>query len=355
MKIKKVIRREFLKTSALVGLGTLAGLKFPTRAIAASELRLLTWEGYAEDAWIKDFEQANGVTVTKTYVGSNDEYMAKLAAGGGDYDVVVIVSSLARRAIDAGFVENLDLSLIPNFEQLYPRLKTVDFISKDKRVFGAPTFLGIDPVTVNAEVIPKGNDFGILFDKKYAGKIGMWDDVITLGEVANWMGITDLWTMTDGQLEAVKQKLIQQKPLVRTYWSQPGEAMDLFKNKEIVASNSWSYVTKTLKAQGAPVRDFVPSPPIGWIDSHFIVKGTPNRETGHKFINHIISAESQGKIANITGYMPTNPSSKGYAKPETWQELGMDRVGEMLDQTKFWEDIPRRSRYLEVLNEVKAA
>ncbi|MCF6115124.1 MULTISPECIES: ABC transporter substrate-binding protein [Mesorhizobium] len=172
MRVKKIIRREFLKTSALLGLGA-ASLHLPDRAIAAGEIRLLTWEGYAEDAWIKDFEQSNGVTVTKTYVGSNDEYMAKLAAGGGDYDVAVIVSSLAERAIDAGFVENLDLSLIPNFEQLYPRLKTVAFISKEKQVYGVPTFLGITLVTVNADVIPDGSDFGILFDNRYACKIGM--------------------------------------------------------------------------------------------------------------------------------------------------------------------------------------
>ncbi|RWC83366.1 MAG: extracellular solute-binding protein [Mesorhizobium sp.] len=348
-------RREFLKTSALLGVSAAVGLKVAGRAIAAGELRLLTWEGYAENAWVKDFEQANGVTVAKTYVGSNDEYMAKLAAGGNDYDLVVIVSSLARRAIDAGFVENLDLSLIPHFEQLYPRLKTVDFISKDKRVYGVPTFFGIEPVTVNAEAIPEGNDFGILFDKRYAGKIAMWDDVATLGEVANWMGIGDLWNMTDEQLEAVKQKLIEQKPLVRTYWSQPGEAIDLFMNKEIVASNSWMYVTKNLKAQGLAVRDFAASPPVGWIDSHFVVKGTPNREIAHKFIDHIVSPESQGEIAEITGYMPTNPGSKSHMKPETWEALRMEQVGETMDHTKFWEDIPRRSRYLQVLNEVKAA
>ncbi|MCF6115123.1 MAG: hypothetical protein EOS23_13300 [Mesorhizobium sp.] len=87
------------------------------------------------------------------------------------------------------------------------------------------------------------------------------------------MGIEDLWNMTDEQLEAVKQKLIEQKPLVRTYWSQAGEAIDLFMIKEIVASNSWSYITATLKSQGLPVREFAGSPPIGWIDSHFIVKG----------------------------------------------------------------------------------
>ncbi|TIL83360.1 MAG: extracellular solute-binding protein, partial [Mesorhizobium sp.] len=327
---------------------------FTGRALAAGELRLLTWAEYAEDAWIKNFEQANGVTVTKTYVGSNDEYMAKLAAGGGDYDLVVIVSSLGRRAIDAGFVENLDLSLIPNFEQLWPRLKTVNFIKKGEQFYGAPTFQGLTPVTVNDEVIPEGADFGILFDKQYAGKIGMWDDVATLGDVANWMGIEDIWNMTDEQLHAVKQKLIEQKPLVRTYW-QGGEAIDLFMNKELVASNSSSYVTTTLKAQGLPVRNIFGSPPVGWVDSHFVVKGTPNWEIAHKFINHVISPESQGKIADITGYMPTNPASRSHMKPGTWEALGLDQIDEVMDKAKFWEDIPRRSLYLQILNEIKAA
>lgn len=348
-------RREFLKTSTALGIGAAASMTLANSAAAADELRLLTWEGYAEDAWVKDFEQANGITVTRTYVGSNDEYMAKLAAGGGDYDLVVIVSSLARRAMDAGFVEPLDPALIPNLDLLYPRLKTVDFISKDNQVYGAPTFLAIGPITVNAEVIPEGNDFGLLFDKKYAGKIAMWDDVSTLGDVANWMGIDDIWNMTDEQLAAVKQKLIEQKPLVRTYWSQAGEAIDLFMNKEIVASNSWSYITTTLKSRGLPVRDFVSSPPIGAIDSHFIVKGTPRRELANKFINHVLSPASQGAIADLTGYTPTIPSSKEHMKPETWTALNMDNVGQVMDKMKFWEDIPRRGLYLEVLNEVKAA
>lgn len=348
-------RREFLKTTTLLGLTAATGLKFSRPAAAAGELKLLTWEGYAEDAWVKDFEQANGVTVTKTYVGSNDEYMAKLAAGGGEYDLVVIVSSLAKRAIDAGFVESLDPSLIPNFQQLYPRLQKVGFIFKDDQLYGAPTFLAISPVTVNAEVIPEGNDFGILFDKKYAGKIAMWDDVSTLGDVANWMGIKDVWNMSDDDLNAVKQKLIEQKPMVRTYWSQAGEAIDLFMNKEVVASNSWSYITTTLKSRGLPVRDFVGSPPVGAIDSHFIVKGTQQRELAHKFINHVLSPESQGEIADLTGYTPTSPASKDHMKPETWAALRMDDVGKMMDEMKFWEDIPRRARYLEVLNEIKAA
>lgn len=42
-------------------------------------------------------------------------------------------------------------------------------------------------------------------------------------------------------------------------------------------------------------------------------------------------------------------------KAETWEALRLEQVGEMMDQMQFWENIPRRNRYLEVLNEVKAA
>ncbi len=349
-------RRQLIKTTTAIGLGTLAGVRLGTGpSQAAEELRVLTWEGYAEDAWVKSFEEENGAAVTKTYVGSNDEYMAKLAAGGSGYDLVVIVSSLSRRAIDAGFVEALDPTLIPNLQSLFPELQKPEFDTKDGALFGAPTFLAISPVTVNSEVIPEGDSFGILFDPKYAGKIAMWDDVSTLGDTANWMGIKNIWNMSDDELAAVKAKLIGQKPLLRTYWSNAGEAIDLFMNKEIVASNSWSYITTTLKSRGLAVRDFVSSPPIAGVDSHFIVKGTTKRELAHKFINHILSAKSQGQIADLTGYTPTNPGAKEFMKPQTWTDLKMDDVSTMMKTMRFWEDIPRRALYLEVLNQVKAA
>ncbi|MFO1061066.1 MAG: extracellular solute-binding protein [Dongiaceae bacterium] len=348
-------RRTFLQGAATLAAGAALAPMVVRRAEAAGPLRLLTWEGYAEDAWVKDFEQANGATVTKTYVGSNDEYMAKLAAGGGEYDLVVIVSALAQRAINAGFVEALDRDAIPNLKQLYTRLQDPGFATKDGKLYGAPTFLAISPVTVNAEAIPTGSDFGVLFDKANAGKIAMWDDVSTLGDTANWMGIDNIWTMSDEQLAAVKAKLIEQKPMVRTYWSQAGEAIDLFMNKEIVASNSWSYITTTLQSRGLKVRDFPGKPPIGAIDSHFIVKGSANRALALNFIDHVLGAKAQGAIAELTGYTPTNPQSRQFMKPETWQKLRLDDVQGTIDKMKFWEDIPRRAKYLEVLNEVKAA
>lgn len=322
---------------------------------ACNELSVLTWEGYADDLWIKPFEEKSGVSVARTYVGSNDEYMAKLAAGGGGYDVVVIVSSLGKRAIDSGFVEPIDLSKVPHFQELFEAFKTVEFNRKGDELYGVPTFWGTSPVTVNAEAIPEGNDFGLLFDPKYKGRIGMWDDVSTIADVANYMGFENLWTLTDEQLEKVKQKMIEQKPLVRKYWSQPGEGIELFASGEIIASNSYNYITQALRSQNQKVREFVPEPPIGWVDSHFVVKNTDCRDVAYQYIDHLISPESQARIGETTGYSVSNPQSKTLMDKDTWDRLYMDEGPELLTRIKFWDDIPRRARYLEILNEIKAA
>ena len=47
-------------------------------AMAAGELRYLGWSDYVHESWVKIFEEEHDVVVTGTYVGSNDEYMAKL-------------------------------------------------------------------------------------------------------------------------------------------------------------------------------------------------------------------------------------------------------------------------------------
>jgi len=347
-------RRRFLSAASLV-LSISMALGASVNSSAAQELQVLTWEGYADDAWVKPFEEEHGVTVKRTYVGSNDEYMAKLAAGGGGYDVVVIVSSLAQPAIKAGFVEPLDLAKVPNYKQLFAPLQTLAFNRQGDDVYGAPTFWGIEPVTVNADVIPEGDDFGILFDPQYAGKISMWDDISTISAVANYMGYKNLWSLSDEELEAVKAKMIEQKKLVRKYWSQAGEAIELFASGEIVASNSWDYITNQLNEKGLNFRQFVPKPGIGWLDSHFVVKGTDKRDLALAYINHLLDAKMQARIGEVTGYDVTNPESKPFMDPGVWETLHMDEAKDILPDIQFWKELPRRGKYLEIWNEIKAA
>lgn len=350
-------RLDRLLSTALKPLCVLPLLIGASVAEAKQELRVVTFEGYAEPVWIEPFEEAFDAEIKTIYIGSNDEYMAKLAAdgGSGEFDVVLIVSSLAQPAIRAGFVEPLDLALLPNLDEQFESLKSISFNQHDGQTYGVCIFWGTAPMTVNAEVVPEDADYGILFDPAYAGKLAMWDDISSIADVAVYMGYENVWDLTDEQLEAVKEKMISQKPLLRKYWTRAGELIELFQTGEVVAANSWNYITNTLDAADFPVREILNDPPVSWIDNYFIAKGSKNIELAHAFINYIISAEAQAKIAEHTGYTVCNPQSKAYMDPAVWDHLYMEEADDILANSIMWEEIPRRDRYNQVWNEIKSA
>jgi putative spermidine/putrescine transport system substrate-binding protein/spermidine/putrescine transport system substrate-binding protein len=343
--------------SIAAGATALGTLPLPA-SWAGQELRLITWEGYASDDIIADFVKSTGATVSRTYISSNDEYMAKLAAGGGDYDMAVIVTSYAQQAIKQNFIEPLDIDKLPNFKALYPKFQDFPYYQHEGKIYGSPTYWGLVPITVNADVIPDRNDFDLLFDPQYKGRIAMWDDLPTLAQVARWMGFEKIWDLSDDELAAVKVKLLEQRPLVRKYWSQPGELIDLFASGEVVAAISWDYVTQELLKQGLKVRQPTYKTAMAWSDSHTIVRGTAKRDLAHAFINYMISPKAQALIAQTNLYRVTNPAAKPQMDaldPKLWGFLSMDEGGSQLPATDFWDAIPRRAKYLEVWNEVKAA
>lgn len=333
-------------------LSTAALLTSP--ALATEKLRILTWEGLADEAWISEFEQEFDVDVMPTFVGSNDEYMAALAAGGNQYDTAVIVSSLAGPAIKAGFVEPLDMSRIPNFDNIYPEFATSAILRDGETQYGVPTFWDIQPVTYNADKITDCS-FDVLFDTANKGRIAMWDDVSTLGDVALYMGIDTPWTMDDAQLEQVRAKLIDQKPLIRRYWSTGGEIIELMTSGEVVATNSWSYVTAALREEGMNADQCAPERPSAWLDSHFIVKGSAQPELAHAFINFMLRPDVLAQIYEGSGFGVTVSTAVDHIEGGVESDSIMAQDAEFRSSISFWEEIPRRSRYLEVWNEVKAA
>src|SRR4051812_38002767 len=59
-------RRQF--TAGAVAAGAVLAAPSLVRA-QADELRVLTWEGYAEPEWLDPFEEATGAAVSVSYVG----------------------------------------------------------------------------------------------------------------------------------------------------------------------------------------------------------------------------------------------------------------------------------------------
>lgn len=335
-----------------------ASLGLSTAAFAEGELNMLTWEGYADASFIAPFEAASGCKVTATYVGSNDDFVPKLAAGGGVYDLISPSIDTAPVTAAAGFVEPVDMSRIEGFDGVYELFREAPGLTADGKQWGIPWTWGSIPFMYRTDMIPEEpTSIAALWDSKYAGKVSLWDDKSAIYVAARLNGDTNIYDLDDAQMERAKQKLIEQKPLVRKYWGTAGELVNLFASGEVWISNTWGgYQSAELIKQGIPVKEFIPAENAeGWMDSWQIVKGSPNVECAYKWLNYSLTPEAQCGVANITGYSAANPvSAESCMSPEQFTALHQDDV-DYINRLILWETPPRLEVYTNTWNAVKAA
>lgn len=344
------MKRALLGAAALI-------LVSATGQASAQELNLLTWEGYADESFVVPFEEATGCQVTATYVGSNDDFVPKLAAGGGVYDVITPSIDTTSVTVAAGFIEPIDVSRIERFSEIYPLFSGAKNITMDGQQWGVPFVWGSIPFMYRTDMIAEApTSLAALWDPQYAGKISLWDDKSSIYVAARANGDMNIFDLSDEQLEAAKQKLIEQKPLIKKYWGTAGELIDLFASGEVWISNTWGgYQSAVLLEQGIPVAEFIPEENAeGWMDSFQIVKGSPNIDCAYKWINYAISEEGQCGVNAIVGYSVANPvAAKNCMTPEQFSDLHQDDP-EYINSLILWETPARLELYTNTWNAVKA-
>jgi putative spermidine/putrescine transport system substrate-binding protein/spermidine/putrescine transport system substrate-binding protein len=327
-------------------------------SVSAGELNILTWEGYADPSVIEPFEAATGCKVSATYVGSNDDFAPKLAAGGGVFDIVTPSIDSTYALIEAGFVQAIDISKISAWGDLYEQFTSAPGIQKDGEFYGVPYAWGAIPFMYRVDKFETPpTSLAALWDPALNGRISLWDDKSALYVAARLNGDMNIYDLSDEQIAAAQAKLIEQRPLVRKYWATAGELVDLYKSDEVWISNTWGgYQSALLAAEGIEVVEFIPEEGAeGWMDSNMIVAGTPNEECAYKFLNMAVSAEGQGGVFRVNGYSSTNPvAAAEFMTPEEFSALHQDDP-DYLNSLLLWENLADRlPTYTNAWNAVKA-
>jgi len=326
-------------------------------------LNLLVWEGYADPSFIKGFEAQCKCKVSASYMGSSDELVAKLRGGSsGTYDVISPSSDVATMITQSGLAAPLDLAKLPSYTQLSAQLTSLPLVKSKGNVYGVPFMWGPNPLIYDTTALPQAPDsWTIFWDPKMKGKLSVWDDLSTVYMAAQVLGYdkpdpSHLYNLSDQELEAVKKKLLELKPSIRKMWSTGGELTNLFQNHEIIAAMGWPLMTNQLRKAQFPVGETIPKEnTTGWIDHLVITAGSDNKELAHQFLEYMIQAQTQKKATDVTGYTPANPQAAKFMTPEEIKDLHLDEVDNYQKHIYFWQDVPRRSKYNEIWNEVKAA
>jgi len=326
-------------------------------------LSLLVWEGYADPAFVHAFEEAHHCKVSASYMGSSDDLVAKLRGGSaGNYDVISPSSDVAASIARAGLAEPLDLSKLPSYSQLSPKLRELPLVKSNGKTFGVPFMWGPNPLLYDTTVFATPPDsWAIFWDPKYKGKVSVWDDLSTLYIAAQMLGYdkpdpSQLYNLSDDQLAAVKQKLLALKPNIRKMWSTGGELTNLFENHEVVIAMGWPLMTNQLRQANFPIGETIPKEnTTGWIDHLMITSASPNKDLAYAFLEYMIQAQTQKKVTDVTHYTPANPAAAQSMTEAEKKGLHLDDPDAYMQRIYFWQDVARRAKYIEIWNEVKAA
>ena len=326
-------------------------------------LALLVWEGYADPSYVRVFEEAHNCKINASYMGSSDELVAKLRGGSAsNYDVISPSSDVATMIASSGLAVPLDLSKLPSFTQLSERLRSLPLVRTNGSVYGVPFTWGPNPLLYDTKAFATAPDsWALLWEPKLKGKISVWDELSTLYMTAQILGYdkpdpSHLYHLSDAELENVKKKLLALKPNIRKIWTTGGELTNLFENHEVVAAMGWPLMTNQLRKVNFPIGETIPKEnTTGWIDHLMITAASEHKELATQFLAYMIEAKTQKAVADVTGYDPANPQAGQFMTAEQRKSLHLDNADEYMARIYFWQQVPRRDKYNEIWNEVKAA
>ena len=292
-------------------------------------INVLAWPGYVEDGsydatvdWVTPFEKETGCDVTVQTFGTSDEAYSLFTTNPEQFDVISASGDASLRLARAGYVQPVNVDLIPNYADIFPALKDQPYNTVDGVHYGVPHGRGSNLLMWRTDqVSPAPDSWSVMFDPNspYAGKVSIYDAPVYIADAAVYLmstqpdlGIKNPYALDDTQFQAAVDLLKQQKPLVGQYWVDYLKQMDAFRAGDVTLGTTWQVITNLLQAEDPAVPVDVVKPKegaTGWSDTWMVNSKTKNIDCAYAFINHIVSPETNAAIAEWFGEAPGNSKS----------------------------------------------
>lgn len=256
------------------------------------EVYVYNWGEYIDPDTIDMFEDETGIKVIYEEFETNEIMYPKVEAGASVYDVICPSDYMIQKMIDNDLLSPLNFDNMPNATanigaQYYDQASEFD----PDNQYCVPYCWGTVGILYNKTMVDEPiTSWSVLWDEKYADNILMQDSVRDAFMVALKLNGNSMNTMDTAELEAARDALIAQKPLVQAY------VVDQVRDKMIgdEAAIGVIYSGEAIYTQREnPNLEYV-IPEEGtnvWIDGWVIPKNAQNKENAEKFIDFMCRAD----------------------------------------------------------------
>lgn len=280
------------------------------------EVVVYNWGEYLDPDTLDLFEEETGIHVIYDEFDTNEAMFPKVEAGAASYDVICPSDYMIQKMIDHDLLAEIDFENIPNIKNIGQQYleQSREFDPENK--YSVPYCFGTVGILYNKSMVEGPVDsWSILWDETYADNILMQDSVRDAFMTALKLNGCSMNTLDEGELEAAKNSLIDQKPLVQAY------VIDQVRDKMIggEAAIGVIYSGEAIYTQREnPDLEYV-IPKEGtnvWIDSWVIPKNAPNKENAEAFINFMCREDIALKNFEYITYSTPNIAAQELIEDE---------------------------------------
>ncbi len=263
-------RRRFLGAVGAAGIGGVAGCtslgRQPTVAEleewppsrSGDELSFWSWQDNWSNQAIAFQHVADLETIERAAIPSNEQY--ERLADGETPDAVQMTPREFDRAVRDDLLQPLPVDVLPSWppEREF-RTDGLEFYERDGEYYGIPHVPLTHAVAYERTAVGETHDvesagWGLLWDESFADEISMPADPVLAGQIAAMYTGQDPNDPDD--VDAVRDALEVQRPLVRGYWHSFMEPFEAFRWADLLVA-ALPYSTMTLCSQDGISAEFV--------------------------------------------------------------------------------------------------
>ncbi|MEH0018708.1 MAG: extracellular solute-binding protein [Desulfobacter sp.] len=328
----------------------------PLPALAENVLNLLTWDGYAPDEYVAEFEAyiekkyGKKVRLNRTYLQDTTEIFIPVRTGKADIFVPThhILNDGRWKFVENKLALPLNLDNIPNYK--YVLKSFAPYTTVDGQVYAAPIAHGAYGLVYNTKYFSTPPDtWNILWDEQYKGRYaitkGTTEVNIYITALASGYNDADMSDYAKLNTPAFRKKLRALVENAHSFW--PGIDSP-FHLKGLHLGTSWGWSLSGLKEMGEEWKMVDPkegSP--AWMDSHAIAHSLKEKpflkQVAEEWINYTLGKKYQVEV--VVNYLTSAPVTQNIVDElpeEKIREFHLDDPGYVAKYRHFYPTIEKK-------------
>ncbi|MFA6982848.1 MAG: spermidine/putrescine ABC transporter substrate-binding protein [Sedimentibacter sp.] len=253
-------------------------------------LNVLNYDIYIDKSLLKEFEEANNITIKYDTYSTPEEMYIKVKSGASKYDLIISSEYMIERMINENLVNKLNFDNIPNYKYIGEDFK--NHVYDPTNEYSVPYFWGTLGILYNKTTVDASSvSWAMLWDETHAQRIIMMDSQRDSFAAALKLLGYSLNTVDENELDEAKALLIEQRPLVMAYITDGSP--DIMINEEADMALVWSGEAVSAMTENENLDFVIPKEGSNiWIDAMIIPSTTEKQELAEKLIDFLCSTDA---------------------------------------------------------------